>query len=188
MSGSDTVTAIVCDQLDSPLGPIAIAASPEGLAALAFGPAESLLSGPGRPARDPTAVGRVTGFHPDETASRALSETRRQLEEYFEGTRTDFDVPLDWSSTTGFTREVLQAATGIRYGTVTTYAALAAAVDRPGAARAVGNALGSNPVGIVVPCHRVVRSDGDPGGYTSGQTKKTFLLRLEGSSLGALSR
>lgn len=188
MNRSDTVTAIVWDQLDSPLGPIALAASPEGLAALAFGPAESLRSGPGRPARDLTAVGHVTGCDPDEGASRALSETRRQLEEYFEGTRTDFDVPLDWSSTTGFTREVLQAATGVRYGSVTTYAALAAAVDRPGAARAVGNALGANPVGIVVPCHRVVRGDGDPGGYTSGQAKKTFLLRLEGSPVGAVGR
>ena len=113
-------------------------------------------------------------------APARLDPVRRELDEYFEGRRTGFDVPIDWSLTRGFTRGVLSATARIPYGELGTYASVAGAAGSPRAVRAAGNALGANPMPVVVPCHRVVRTGGALGGYTGGVERKEFLLRLEG--------
>jgi len=114
-------------------------------------------------------------------SARATQGVRRELDEYFTGNRRAFDVPVDLSLTTGFTRAVLTATSRIPFGSVSTYRAVAEAAGSPRASRAAGNALGSNPVPIVVPCHRVVRTGGGLGGYTGGLERKVALLRLEGA-------
>ena len=106
---------------------------------------------------------------------------RSELEEYFQGRRTSFDLPLDWSLTGGFGRRVLEHTARIPYGEVSTYKEMAAAAGSPRGARAAGNALGSNPIPIVVPCHRVLHSGGGLGGYGGGLDHKVFLLKLEGA-------
>ena len=108
---------------------------------------------------------------------------RRELDEYFDGHREDFDIPIDWSYLAGFTREVLRATAAIPFGDVSTYAGVAEAAGSPRAVRAAGNALGANPMPVVVPCHRVLRTGGALGGYTGGLERKEFLLRLEGRLL-----
>ena len=113
-------------------------------------------------------------------APARLDPVRRELDEYFEGRRTSFDVPIDWSLTRGFTREVLQATARIPYGEVGSYASVAGQAGSPRAVRAAGNALGANPMPVIVPCHRVLRTGGALGGYTGGIERKEFLLRLEG--------
>jgi methylated-DNA-[protein]-cysteine S-methyltransferase len=128
--------------VDSPLGPLVVAATPKGLVPV-----------------------------------------RRELDEYFEGQRQGFDVPIDWSYLAGFTREVLRATARIGFGEVSTYAGVAAEAGSPRAVRAAGNALGANPMPVVVPCHRVLRTGGTLGGYTGGVERKEFLLRLEGALL-----
>lgn len=111
----------------------------------------------------------------------ALAETERQLREYFAGTRSRFELPVDLGSLSPFDRRVLgTAASTIPYGEVVPYGELARRIARPHAARAVGGALGRNPVAIVVPCHRVVHSDGSLGGYGAGIAYKKKLLALEG--------
>ena len=103
--------------------------------------------------------------------------TRRVLR----GRRTSFELPIDWSLTGGFGRRVLERTARIPYGEVSTYKDVAAAAGSPRGARAAGNALGANPIPIVVPCHRVLHSDGGIGGYGGGIENKQFLLRLEGA-------
>lgn len=109
-----------------------------------------------------------------------LLEAQRQLEEYFAGARTSFDLRVDLSRLSDFDRRVLDVARRLGHGQVVSYGELARRIGRPRAARAVGNALGRNPVAIVVPCHRVIRSDGTLGGYGGGVEYKQELLRLEG--------
>ena len=111
---------------------------------------------------------------------RALDAPRRQLDEYFAGRRRSFEIPLDWALAGGFAREVLGRTAQIPYGEVATYGDVARAIGHPGAARATGNALGSNPMPIVVPCHRVVRAGGALGHYTGGPERKAQLLEIEG--------
>ena len=113
-------------------------------------------------------------------APARLDPVRRELDEYFEGRRHEFDLPVDWSVLRGFTRGVLRATAKIGFGETGTYASVATAAGSPRAARAAGNSLGSNPMPIVVPCHRVLRTGGGIGGYTGGLERKQFLLRLEG--------
>ena len=112
-------------------------------------------------------------------APARLDPLRRELDQYFKGRRQKFDHPIDWSLTRGFFRDVLKATARIRYGKVSTYAEVAAKAGNPKAVRAAGNGLGSNPMPVVVPCHRVVRSGGGLGGYTGGLERKEFLLDLE---------
>ena len=113
-------------------------------------------------------------------APARLDPVRRELDEYFEGRRTKFDLPIDWSLTRGFTRGVLEATAPIRSARSLTYASVAAR-RAARAVRAAGNALGSNPMPVVVPCHRILRTGGALGGYTGGIERKQFLLRLEGA-------
>ncbi len=109
-----------------------------------------------------------------------LDPVRRELEEYFEGRRRRFQVPVNWSLTRGYGREVLRRTAEIPYGGASTYAEIAYLAGSPRGWRAAGNALGANPMPIVVPCHRVLASGGGIGGYTGGLHRKRFLLALEG--------
>jgi methylated-DNA-[protein]-cysteine S-methyltransferase len=115
-------------------------------------------------------------------APAQLDEVRRELDEYFEGRRRRFEVPIDWSLTQGFRRKVLTTLKRrIAYGDTTSYAEIAAMSGSPRAFRAAGTALGTNPVAIVVPCHRVLASGGGLGGYGGGLDRKRLLLELEGA-------
>ena len=113
-------------------------------------------------------------------SARSTERVRRELEEYFERKRRSFTVDVDLSLVHGFTRKVLEQAARIPFGAVSTYREMATRAGSPRAVRAAGNALGSNPIPIVVPCHRVVRTGGGLGGYTGGIDRKVTLLRLEG--------
>ncbi|MEN3047450.1 MAG: methylated-DNA--[protein]-cysteine S-methyltransferase [Candidatus Caldarchaeales archaeon] len=108
----------------------------------------------------------------------ALKDAVRQLEEYLRGSRMSFEVPLDLRGTP-FQRAVWSETSKIPYGSTRTYASVAASLGRPRGARAVGSALAANPVPILVPCHRVVRSDGSPGGYSTSPELKVRLLEFE---------
>ena len=160
-------------EVDSPLGTLVAAGTERGLLRLAY---EDFNGG-----LDEVLDHLALRVSPRILESPArLDAIRRELDEYFEGKRHDFDVPIDWSLTTGFTQKVLQATARIPFGSVGSYASVAAEAGSPRATRAAGNALGSNPIPIVVPCHRVLRSGGKLGGYTGGLEKKQHLLRLEG--------
>jgi methylated-DNA-[protein]-cysteine S-methyltransferase len=157
--------------VDSPLGRLTVAATPRGLVRVAY------------PFKEPDAVlqelARDVSPRMLEAPER-LDDVRRELDEYFEGSRRDFDLPIDWSLTKGFVRGVLRATARISFGDVRTYMDVAKSAGSPRAVRAAGNALGANPMPVVVPCHRVVRTGGGIGGYTGGLERKEFLLRLEG--------
>jgi methylated-DNA-[protein]-cysteine S-methyltransferase len=115
-------------------------------------------------------------------APSQLDEIRRELDEYFDGRRRRFEVPIDWTLTRGFRRKVLTTLRRrIRYGDTTSYSEIAAMAGSPRAFRAAGTALGTNPVAIVVPCHRVLASGGGLGGYGGGLERKRLLLKLEGA-------
>ena len=161
--------------VDSPLGPLVVAATPKGLVRVSY----TEFRGEDEVLED---LARRVSPRVLEAPAR-LDGVRRELEEYFEGRRQRFDTPIDWSYLAGFTREVLRATTAIDYGEVSTYAGVAEAAGSPRAVRAAGNALGANPMPVVVPCHRVLRTGGMLGGYTGGIERKEFLLRLEGTLL-----
>jgi len=109
-----------------------------------------------------------------------FTDIQKRLCAYFSGRRTDFPDKLDFSGATDFQKRVWKATRLIPYGVMQNYQWIAAQIGRPGAARAVGNALGKNPVPVIVPCHRVIASDGGLGGFTGGISVKILLLRLEG--------
>ncbi len=121
-----------------------------------------------------------------EHSPEALAPIAGQLRDYFEGSRASFDVPLDLSRVTPFQLSVLQAVRTIPAGTVWTYGQMARAIGKPQASRAVGQALGRNPVPVVIPCHRVIAGDGSLGGYSGGGglASKRLLLDLEGALPG----
>jgi len=114
-------------------------------------------------------------------APARLDGARRELDEYFDGRRRDFEVALDFAlAGSGFARRVLEAAVRIPFGETSSYREVAGAAGSPNAYRAAGNALGANPLPIVVPCHRVLASTGGLGGYTGGLQRKRLLLDIEG--------
>jgi methylated-DNA-[protein]-cysteine S-methyltransferase len=159
--------------LDSPVGPVLVAATRRGLVRISFGALydeEAVLA---------DLCARVSPRVVE--APSYFDAVRQELEEYFHGQRTRFDLPVDWSLTGGFGRRVLEHTARIPYGEVSTYKEMAAKAGSPRAARAAGNALGSNPIPIVVPCHRVLHSGGGLGGYGGGLDRKEFLLKLEGA-------
>ena len=160
--------------VDSPLGPLTVAATPRGLVRVAY---------PSSGSQDEVLQDLAERISPRVLeAPERLDETRRELDEYFGGERQGFDLPIDWSVLRGFTREVLRATAGIGFGELRTYTEVATTAGSPRAVRAAGNALGANPMPVVVPCHRVIRTGGALGGYTGGIERKEFLLRLEGSA------
>jgi methylated-DNA-[protein]-cysteine S-methyltransferase len=161
--------------VDSPLGPLVVAATPKGLVRVSY----SEFRG-----EDDVLEELARKVSPRVLEAPAkLDPVRRELDEYFEGRRQTFETPIDWSYLAGFTREVLRATAAIEYGEVSTYAGVAEAAGSPRAVRAAGNALGANPMPVIVPCHRVLRTGGMLGGYTGGIERKEFLLRLEGTLL-----
>jgi methylated-DNA-[protein]-cysteine S-methyltransferase len=115
--------------------------------------------------------------------NHAPSEMLRELREYAAGRRRAFDLPLDWSSIKPFQRAVLKAASHIPFGETRSYGWIAQKIGKPRAARAVGQALGANPIPIILPCHRVIASSGKLGGYGGGLPMKVMLLKLEGATL-----
>jgi methylated-DNA-[protein]-cysteine S-methyltransferase len=158
--------------VDSPFGPLLAAATPRGLVRLAF-PEESVEGVLERLAHriSPRIVAAVGPLEP----------VRRELDDYFCGRRRSFELTLDWSLIGPFGRRVLRATAEIPYGGVLTYAEVAAEAGSPRGSRAAGNALGANPIPIVIPCHRVLRSGGSIGGYGGGPERKRWLLELEGA-------
>jgi methylated-DNA-[protein]-cysteine S-methyltransferase len=116
-------------------------------------------------------------------APRRLDPVRRQIDEYFEGRRTAFDVAVDMQLAHGFRRQALAVVAGIPYGSTKSYREVAQGAGSPSAVRAAGSACATNPVPIVVPCHRVLRTGGGLGGYGGGLDRKEQLLRLEGALL-----
>jgi methylated-DNA-[protein]-cysteine S-methyltransferase len=156
---------------DSPVGPLLVAATPTGLVRLAFEREDDdevldelarrvsprVLEAPGR-----------------------LDLVRRELDEYFDRRRDHFDLPLDWRLSAGFRRVVLETLLAdVGYGHTVSYLELATLVGNPKASRAVGTAMATNPIPIVVPCHRVLRTGGQLGGYGGGLPAKVRLLELE---------
>jgi methylated-DNA-[protein]-cysteine S-methyltransferase len=162
--------------VESPFGTLLLAATRRGLVRLAF-PEESLESVLERLANriSPRIV----------EAPATLDSMRRELDEYFSGRRREFDLPLDWALIGAFGRRVLRVTSEIPYGGVLSYGEVAADAGSPRGSRAVGNALGANPIPIVIPCHRVLRSGGALGGYGGGPQRKRWLLELEGALQGA---
>ncbi|WP_424214340.1 methylated-DNA--[protein]-cysteine S-methyltransferase [Streptomyces sp. BI20] len=160
--------------LDAPIGPLFLAATRVGLVRVEF------HAGPDR-------IGPLAGrlnlpaHRPAPGAEELLAEPLRQLRAYFAGEARAFDLPLDWRLIAGFNRVVLrELAASVPYGRVVGYGELAAHAGQPGAAQAVGVAMASNPLPIVVPCHRVVENDGGIGGFGGGVETKRTLLALEG--------
>jgi methylated-DNA-[protein]-cysteine S-methyltransferase len=158
--------------VDSPFGTLTAAVTEEGLVRLAF-PEEPLDEVLDRLAAklSPRIV----------EAPKRFERVRRELDEYFAGSRREFDVPLDRTLMSAFAKRVLAATSAIPYGSVSTYMEMAAAAGSPRGSRAAGNALGANPIPLIVPCHRVLRSGGNIGGYGGGLDRKRWLLELEGA-------
>jgi len=157
--------------IDSPIGELFLAVTPRGLLHVGFAEED----------HEATLREIAASVSPRILrAVRAADDARREFDEYFAGARTTFSLPLDRRLMSPFAREVLAATAKVPFGAVTTYGDVAARIRRPQAARAVGAALGSNPIPIVVPCHRVVGAHGALTGYAGGLERKTFLLHLEG--------
>jgi methylated-DNA-[protein]-cysteine S-methyltransferase len=158
---------------DTPIGPLTVAATDVGVVRIGFGGEDEVLE------ELATAVSpRVVRL-----PSR-LDDVRRQLDQYFAGRRQRFEVPLDRRLSRGFRRQVLEELSRrVGYGQTATYKDLAVLAGNPGAVRAVGSAMATNPIPIVVPCHRVLRTGGALGGYGGGPEVKAWLLRLEGAPL-----
>jgi methylated-DNA-[protein]-cysteine S-methyltransferase len=161
--------------LDSPLGRLLVAVTPRGLARVAFQEEDR--------DRVLSQIAREISPRILESAG-ATDEVRRELEEFFEAERTRFALKVDRRLIHGIAREVLRATSRIPYGQMSTYGSVARQIGRPTAARAVGRALGSNPIPIVIPCHRVIGASGSLTGYGGGLDRKVALLELEGSLLG----
>jgi methylated-DNA-[protein]-cysteine S-methyltransferase len=164
--------------IDSPFGPLLAASTPRGLVRLAF------------PEEHEEAVIERLASRISPRVLRApgrLDPVARQLDEYFAGRRRAFDTDLDWSLISDFGRRVLAATSAIPYGSVLSYQEVAGEAGSPRGSRAAGNALGSNPIPIVIPCHRVLRTGGALGGYGGGLPRKRWLLELEGALQPGLS-
>ena len=156
--------------LDTPLGPLLLAATAQGLVRVAFE----------REDFDAVLAALASRVSPRVLeAPRRLDEAAVELEEYFPGTRRRFDLPLDRALSTGFREKVQRVLPRIDYGSTRSYKEIAELVGSPRAVRAVGTACATNPLPIVVPCHRVLRTDGALGGYVGGLDAKTALLTLE---------
>lgn len=169
-------TPLVQTTVPSPLGNIVIAATDQGLAGLWFAENQRHL---------PVELTGPAAW-PQDAGHPVLCQARQQLADYFAGERSHFDLPLDLRCGTAFQQSVWQALRAIPRGEVTSYGEISRRIGQPAAVRAVGGAIGRNPVSIVVPCHRVTGSSGALTGYAGGLDRKTALLRLEGALAGKL--
>lgn len=174
-AGREGLLDVAYRTLDTPVGPLLLARTDIGLVRVAFA----------RQGYDEVLVDLAGRVSPRVLEAPArLDAAARELDEYFAGRRSSFDVELDLRLATGFRREVLGQLRTIRYGSTASYGAVAAAAGHSRAARAVGSACRTNPLPLLVPCHRVLRSDGTVGEYVGGTDTKRALLRLEGASVG----
>lgn len=164
---------VAYDLVPSPLGPLFVALGEQGIVALEFHADGS--------ERERLAARGLTPRHDPE----ALAEIRAQIRDYFAGRRETFDLPVDLSALTSFEREALEAVARIPFGQTRTYGEIAQALGKPGGSQAVGQAMGRNPVPLIIPCHRVIAGGNKLHGYSGrgGVETKTALLRLEGSVL-----
>ena len=163
-------STIVQTPFQSPLGPMTLAATQAGLAGVWFDGQRHLPAELASPTSWPTNANHPT-----------LKKTSLQLTEYFAGKRQVFDVPLDLSGGTAFQQAVWRALLGIAAGHTSSYGNISKTIANPAAVRAVGAAVGRNPISIIVPCHRVLGADGALTGYAGGLDRKTALLKLEGA-------
>ena len=155
---------------DSPFGTLLLARTPRGLVRV------------GLPNQDREALLAELAAKISPRVMEAparLDEARRELDRYFSGQLREFQLPLDWSLSNGFRQRVLEGIAAIPYGETRTYTEMAAGAGNPRAVRATGSACGSNPIPVVVPCHRVLRLSGGLGGYAGGRAMKESLLELE---------
>jgi methylated-DNA-[protein]-cysteine S-methyltransferase len=168
---AEDLLEVAFERHDSPLGSLLLAATRAGVVRV------------GLPSEDEAAVldelGRAISSRMLRASRPAVTAARAQLDEYFAGRRTAFDVELDWQLTHGFRRQVLVATAEIPYGQTASYAQVAAEAGSPRAVRAAGTALAANPLPILVPCHRVLRSGGGLGQYRGGVAAKASLIELE---------
>jgi O-6-methylguanine DNA methyltransferase len=162
------------DRLDSPLGPLWVAIGPKGVTTIHYG------AEPSEPELRRLVRVYGPGVVPDPKRSAALA---RELDQYFRGKRRVFDVDVDLSGLTDFQRKILSATAKIPFGDVSTYRSVARTAGNEKASRAAGGALNSNPIPIVVPCHRVVGSNGELVGYAGGLDVKRRLLAIEGADV-----
>ena len=169
-AAADQLLDVAYRTVDSPVGTLLLAATTVGLVRVAYD------------IEDHDAVLATLAGSVSPRVLRAparLDAVARQLDEYFTKRRTDFEVPVDLRLAEGFRRSVIEHLRGIGYGRRESYAAVASAVGNPRAVRAVGTACAHNPLPVVIPCHRVVRSDGSTGQYVGGPAAKSALLTLE---------
>ncbi len=172
----DGLAAVGYGVVDSPVGPLWIAMGPNGVVGIHFG----------REPSEPELRRLVRVFGPAIVPDgRRTSPLARQLDEYFERRRRTFTVAVDLRGLTPFQQRVLRTTSRVAYGDLTTYAAVARASGNERAPRAAGAAVGANPIPIVVPCHRVVASDGTLGGYGGGLDAKRYLLGIERAEIPA---
>jgi methylated-DNA-[protein]-cysteine S-methyltransferase len=171
-AASEGLLDIAYTTADSPFGPLLLAATRRGVVRI------------GMPTQDDDALLEELAARISPRVLEAparLDEARRELDLYFEGRLRDFDLPLDWRLSRDFRRRALRAVARIPYGETRSYAQVARRAGNERAVRAAGSACGSNPIPIVVPCHRVLRTGGALGGYGGGLAMKEALLRLEGA-------
>ncbi len=168
---AENLIDVAVEEHDTPLGRVVLGATAEGVVRL------------GLPGEDPEEVmaelARLVSPRTLRASRGSLAQARGELDEYFAGRRTGFDVALDWRLTRGFRREVLRATAAIPYGGTASYRDVATRAGSPRAVRAAGTALATNPIPILVPCHRVLRSGGALGSYRGGVEAKARLLALE---------
>ncbi|SEO57426.1 methylated-DNA-[protein]-cysteine S-methyltransferase [Actinacidiphila rubida] len=169
----ESVLDVAYRTVDTPAGPLLLAATERGLVTVAYAVQDHAAVLQGLADRISPRVLHAPG---------RLDEAARQVDDYFAGRRKDFDLALDLRLSKGFRREVLAHLPHIAYGSTESYAQVASAAGSPRAVRAVGTACATNPLPVVVPCHRVVRSDGTRGQYVGGAAVKDLLLGLEAAA------
>jgi methylated-DNA-[protein]-cysteine S-methyltransferase len=169
----DAILDVAYRTIDTPVGSLLLAATREGLVRVAFDSQDHDVVLQQLAA---TVGPRIL------RAPRRLDPVAREIDEYFARRRTSFDVPLDFALSTGFRRSVLEHLPQIAYGRTESYADVARTVGNPKAVRAVGSACATNPMPVVIPCHRVLRADGALGGYVGGPEAKAALLDLEAAA------
>jgi methylated-DNA-[protein]-cysteine S-methyltransferase len=170
-AGTEGLLDVAYTTVDSPFGPLLLAATSRGLVRVnlpTYDPEETLEE----------LAARISPRVLE--APARLDEVRRELDLYFEGKLTEFNLPIDWQLTDGFRKKVQRAIARIPYGQTRSYTEMARSAGNERAVRAAGTACGSNPIPIVVPCHRVLRTGGGLGGYGGGLPMKEALLQLEG--------
>jgi methylated-DNA-[protein]-cysteine S-methyltransferase len=172
-AASENLLDVAYDLVDTPIGTLLIAATERGFCRIAYD---------AEPEQELDGLARAFGVRVLRSAP-PIDPARRQLDEYFEGHRERFELPLDIAVLADFNRRVLGELARVPYGEVVTYGELAARSARPRAARAVGTVMNRNPLPIVLPCHRVIGANGKLVGYGGGLERKEALLRLEGALL-----